>query len=284
MRVFVTGGTGFIGRRVVEKLIGEGHHLLLLCRGRSYYFSKLKNTKIVKGDLSNINKWKGFVKKFKPDAVIHLAWEGIPDYGFRMSKKNFINGLDLLSMLKETSCKKILVTGSCWEYGQSFGRLDEDMAVSPLNAFSASKNALNWLGGEIAKEAGIKFVWARVFYVYGPGQKNSSLIPYLISSFKSGNRLKLNNPHGGNDFIYVEDAAGALVALLSNGRAGVYNIGSGKITSIADVVNEVYGKKIIKKPNKIKGFYADISKIKKETNWFPRTSIKKGIEKTIEVF
>ncbi len=296
MRVFITGGTGFIGKNVVNQLEKEGFSILLLTRAsKENIFSIIKSKKvdIVSGDLSDINKWETKLKQFKPDTTIHLAWEEIPDYGVETSIKNLKYGLNLFEELAEIGCKKIICTGSCWEYGKNQGKISEDLPVKFSNAFTAAKNALHWLGREIAKENNIQFIWTRLFYVYGPGQRVNSLIPYIIKCVKEGKKPKIRTPSVRNDFIYVKDVAKAIVAILENcNQSTVYNIGSGYSTSIQDIVKIVYSElnlqykpkdKVFKSYNiDFDYFWADISKIKKEVGWEPKITIEEGIQKIIE--
>lgn len=286
MRIFVTGGAGFIGKHLTKKL-EEQHHSLLLLSQRS-----LAEINFVEGNLADINKWKVRVEKFKPDACVHLAWEALPDYSAATSAKNLRYGLDLISMLTKIGCKKFLSAGSCWEYGQQSGKLSEDMAFKPLNAFTAAKNSLHWLGAEIAKENNMQFIWTRLFYVYGPGQRETSLIPYLINCVKSGKTPEIKNPLAKNDFIYVEDVADAISMILKKcKKSAVYNIGSGKATSVQDIIKTVYNNLNLRYKPKYKSFksntsssdnfWGDISKIKREIGWKPKTTIKEGIKRTI---
>lgn len=295
MRVFLTGGTGFIGRYVVKHLEKEGSNILLLTPvSKENIFSVIKSKKvdIVSGDLSDIDRWETKLKQFKPDTTIHLAWEGIPDYGVKTSIKNLKYGLNLFEELAEIGCKKIICTGSCWEYGQNQGKISEDSPIKSSNAFTAAKNALHCLGREIARENNIQFIWTRLFYVYGPGQRGKSLIPYIIKYIKEGKKPKIKTPSARNDFIYVEDVAKAIVAILKKcNRSTVYNIGSGYSTSIQDIFKIVYSKlnlqhKLKNEPFNTENicsdnFWADISKIKKEIGWKPKTIIKEGIHKTV---
>jgi len=295
MKVFVTGGTGFIGPYVIRELSKRGHHLLLLLEKPEAQTRKLnlpKEVKFVKGNLSNINSWKNTVKNFKPDTAIHMAWEGIPDYSAEMSIKNLKYGLNLFKELAELGCKKIICTGSCWEYEQNHGKLSENLPVRPSNAFTVAKNALHLLGREIAKEKNIQFIWTRFFYVYGPGQRENSLIPYIIKCVKEGKRPEIKTPSARNDFIYVEDVAKAIVAILEKcNQSNVYNIGSGYSISIQDIIKIVYNElnlqyntkdKLFKSPNiPFDNFWADISKIKKEIGWEPKINIGEGIKRVI---
>ena len=296
MRVFLTGATGFIGRYVLKHLEKEDYNILLLTRASKENFSSIISSRkvdIVSGNLSDINKWKDKLIQFKPEVTIHLAWEGIPDYGVKASIKNLKYGLDLFEELAEIECKKIICTGSCWEYGQNQGKLSEDFPIRTSNAFTAAKNALHWLGREIAKESNVIFIWTRLFYIYGPGQRENSLIPYIIKCVKEGKKPKIETPSARNDFIYVEDVAKAIVAILENCTLStVYNIGSGHSTSIQEIIKEIYNCYNIKYIQKSKqlnedeaiNFWADISKIKYDTGWEPKIGVKEGIQKTIDYF
>ena len=295
MRAFLTGGTGFIGRYVLKHLEKEGHDILLLTRASKENFSsiiKSKKVNIISGNLSDIDKWKNKLIQFKPDTTIHLAWEGIPDYGVKTSIKNLKYGLNLFEELARIGCKKIICTGSCWEYGQNQGEISEDLPVKSSNAFTTAKNALHLLGREIAKGNNMQFTWTRLFYVYGPGQRENSLIPYIIKCVKEGKELKIKTPSARNDFIYVEDVARAIVAILEKyTQSTVYNVGSGYSTSIQDIINIIYNelnfkhksKDDLSKTEKIcsDNFWADISKIKKDVSWEPKIDIKNGIKKNI---
>jgi nucleoside-diphosphate-sugar epimerase len=285
MRIFITGGTGFIGKPTLRELQKRGHELLILSpEPIPKEFKNLRKLTFVKGNLSNSERWLRKLKSFRPEAALHMAWEGLPDYGQKTSIKNLNYGLNLFYILGKVGCKKVVTTGSCWEYGTKEGKLHEDMPVYPFNSFSAAKNALHWLGKEIAQEYRMQFIWTRLFFVYGPGQRKESLIPYLISCKKSGRKPKIKNPDGGNDFIYVEDVARALSQILEKkikSSYTVYNIGSGKLISNLSVANYVYGRKLYSPPRRPKGFLADITKIQREIGWCPTVYIYQGINITL---
>jgi len=294
MKIFVTGGTGFIGKYVVKKLHEDNHNLLILVYGKipqDFPLKPSRKLKFINGNLADISSWKNAVKKFKTQATIHLAWEAIPLFDAKTSFKNLVQSLNLMLLMAEMGCKIFLSAGSCWEYGDQYGKLKEDGLVKPFTAFAAAKNSVHLMAKAIAKEFGMKFIWTRFFFVYGPGQKESSIIPHVIKSVIAGKKPQIKNLSAQNDFVYVEDVAEAIVMILNKSKEdyAVYNIGSGKLTSVGKIAKIIYSGfhspfifKLPKKKNK--GFYADISKIKKEIGWRPKTSIETGIKKTIDYY
>jgi len=292
MRIFITGGTGFIGKLVVKSLQKTKHQLLVLTSKKSnaMVLTGSKNLQVVSGNLARPKQLELILRKFRPEIAIHLAWEGIPDYGVEMSKKNLLYGLNLIELLGQIGCKIFIGAGSCWEYGVTAGKINEAVVSSSPNPFTAAKISLQLFGEQIAIKYGMKFVWMRFFYVYGPGQKISSLVPLLIQSAMKGKMPELKNPSSGNDFIYVDDVATALVRLVQKYRAipaGIYNVGSGYLTGvqqIAELVMKHFGIESKFSQIKPKGFYADISKLTKAMGWKPNTSIDQGIKKTIKYF
>lgn len=296
MNIFITGGTGFIGAHVVKKLEGEGHDLLLMSRSAissNVPSDILKNVEIVTGNLSDINScWKE-IKRFQPQTTIHMAWEGIPDYGYKTSIMNLRYGLDLYALLAELGCERVITTGSCWEYCRKYGKLSENTTLVPNNAFTAAKNALHWIGREIAKENNMQFIWTRFFYVYGPGQKEASLIPYIINCVREGKKPEIKTPYARNDFVFVEDVAEAISMLVKNCKqSAVYNIGSGYSTSVQDIIKIVCDNYDFQyesmHTNQISelfvDFWADISRIKSEIGWEPKIDIDEGIRRTNDYY
>lgn len=290
MRIFVTGGTGFLGKYVVNELHKKGHHVLVLSRTSH----RQPGVEFLKGDMSDVSKWKKKLKLFKPDSAIHLAWEGLPSQAIDVSMKNIFGGMECIRALGEAGCKTIVVAGSDQEYGHSGKKMKEDSLVKPYNLLFSSKVALYWLGSKLAEQYKMNFVWARIFFLYGAGQRPGALIPYLTTSLYGGAEPEIRNPHGANDFVYVQDAAEALV-LLATKKAkasnAIYNIASGVLTPTATIISHVYASFKKKPPRFSKnpngpatwvGAYADISKIKKDFGWKPKVGLEAGIKKTVK--
>ncbi len=296
MKIFITGGTGFVGSHLVQKLIKEGHNILLLCENEKKISRKIHSVSRVRfllGNMANISKFSIKIKKFNSDVGIHLAWEGIPNSDLKLNLKNLNGGLNVIQTLAESGVKRIFVAGSCHEYGEPGKKVSENLPLNPYNALYAAKAALYFLSSEICKKYGVKLIWGRIGFVYGPGQRGTSLISHLINSIQKNEEPVLRNPNGGNDFIYINDVVRAISMLIKGKNLGVneiYNIGSGKLGGVMKITENIYdafklplpkGMKRVKKPI---GFFMDISKIKKDIGWQPQITIEKGIKKTVAFY
>ena len=186
--------------------------------------------------------------RFSPRVCLHLAWDGIPDYSYEYSKRNLDNSLALINMLvNETECRKIIVSGSCWEHGQSF--------------FAWAKNALHAYGSFFCAWHKVDFIWLRIFFAFGPGQKRGSLIPTVYEAVNKGEKPGIKNPGNRQDFIYVGDVAQAFrLAVKKNMGPGTYKIGRGEMVSVGDVCRMVE---------------------KTMTGWRPGVTVRQGIKNYI---
>lgn len=297
MKIFITGGTGFIGKHVVKQLANRQHELMLLVRDEMDVPDGFadERLKFINGDLSNTDKIKGLLKDLKPDATLHMAWEGLPDYGMEMSLRNLRYGQDLFAAAAKAGCECIVSIGSCWEYKKIIGGLTESSEIEFSRMFPAVKNSLCLIGQAVCNEHNMQFYWPRVFFVYGPGQRDSSLIPSIIRSFRNGDVPEISNPNNKNDFVYVEDAADAIVRILERRpEKTVYNIGSGisrSVYEVASVISEIMGCRLGRNdmPEKCPAqpddnFWADISIARNDLGWSPKHCIIDGIKETVNYF
>tara|TARA_B110000003_G_C16652104_1_gene534640 strand:+ start:4534 stop:5433 length:900 start_codon:yes stop_codon:yes gene_type:complete len=295
MNILLTGGTGFIGSYVLEILKKNNNSKILV-------LSRSKNKKTINDnviwhscDLSESNSYKNIVHEFAPNILIHLSWEGIPDFSYKMCLKNLNSSIELINIVaSSSSIKKILVTGSCFEYNKFQGECNETHNCVSKDYFTWSKNAvLDYLKLKCT-ENNISYSWSRLFYVYGPGQREKSLIPVLINFINQNQVPELRTPKNSNDFVYVEDVAKCIVEMSLNfTSSGIYNIGSGQSTPILDITkiaeniinnDNKLTKKLFKnsiKSLKTVDFWANLDKTKKDFKWLPETSLHTGISKLI---
>ena len=286
MRILLTGGSGFLGTHLLPLL--EGHQLMLL--GRREVDFPYPNLTYLWCDLSDAETWEGQVRDFSPDAGIHLAWTGLPDYSFPRCLENFNSSINLIKTLASAGCKTIFVAGTCWEYGDISGQVREIDIPGPMTLYPSFKTGLRLISESIATEHEANLIWGRVFFVYGPGQRETSIIPACYRAIKNREVPEVRNPGAINDFVHIGDVVGAINALVETpGVSGVFNLGSGipgKVSEVCRYVAQKLNAESIlpdwKEQVQQTGFWADTSLIKKKTGWEPKFSLKEGIERTID--
>lgn len=273
MKILVTGGTGFIGKEVVRRLSRSSHTVQVMRRNEFLQ-----------------------IIEFQPDAIIHLAWEGLPDYASQdLADRNLLFARTLFSVVQNMPCvKTVLAAGTCWEYGYNLmsGKVCEDVFVpvldknESLRPFLQAKRLIRLEGERLL--SGKNFIWVRPFFVYGPDQRASSLLPTMYKAFKENQIPKIKTPKLAHDFIHVEDVADAIVKLvLQNAPKGTYNIGTGHPRTVSDAVNllaDHMGKDRMPESKSFGGMWADPSKLSQTiTGWHPR-SLWTGIRETVEAW
>lgn len=289
MRVLITGGNGFIGSEILNLLIKKKYKVLNLCRN-----NVIKNSYATyyKCDLFKPNTYIKKIINFDPEILIHLAWNGIPDF----TKKN-CNQNEKFSkkFIKETaklkSIKKIIVAGSCFEIKYKKNSCSEKKLFDTNSNFTNAKYEIFKYLKKISEKKDKKYYWLRIFYAYGPNQKNNSIIPYIYHSLKKKNLIALKNSYNELDFINTKDIARYFVKIIEcKTPAGIYNVGSGKSISIIKIFKFI--KKILNKNNseffsennKKTKFYSDNYKSKKIINFNPRVNIFTGIKEQLNSF
>jgi UDP-glucose 4-epimerase len=288
MRVVVTGGTGFIGRNLVWALLARGHQVLQI--GRSAATRSESSARHLQADLIDPSSYAQALAAFEPEAACHLAWEGIPDFSAPVCERNRAMSIRFLeTVMAIGSCRKVIGAGSCWEYGLQEGICLEEAPAQPGTDFTRAKDSIRRFGLEKAAQTGKAFGWFRIFYVYGPGQRKGSLIPSTVDAWRSKKNAAPKNPEAAQDFICLEDAVDALVrAVEKEWPSGVYNLGTGSLTSVADIVRIV--QELMNDPTteispaerrETGGIWASTGQAQRHLGWHARTPIAEGLRKTL---
>jgi UDP-glucose 4-epimerase len=288
MKVVVSGGSGFLGRPCIETLLQRGHQVLCLSRSPSPN-PEVDGLRWHLADLNSPSSYRSAIETFQPQAALHLAWEGIPDYSLENSLRNIQSGALFSEVLLQTGCTRLVVSGSCWEYGKLLGALREDMEPANPSVFGAAKNAQRLLLLALAQAANASLAWGRVFFSYGPRQKEASLVPSICRAILAGQPPALRTPGVVSDFISIEDVASALVLLTEEKASGVFNVGSGQGTSaasVADLLLEIAGLPPVfaqaeSAKGSVNGFYADISAMN-NLGWRPLIGLEEGLRRAFE--
>ncbi len=283
MKIFVTGASGFIGTPLLESLVRHGHDVMALGRG------VINNARVstIVGNLTYPETYAERLADFNPDATIHLAWEGLPDYGLAVCQKNFDATILLYENVLRSGCSRMFVAGTCWEYGSATGRVTEDYVGKDLSLFAAYKASLYLIGKSMFDSHNGDLLWGRIFFAYGHQQRESSLIPSCYHALLNGVQPALKSPSAANDFIHVADVAEAIsVIVQSNMKGCQINIGTGQpttVTKVVELIAKSLGKDWLAVESKAQspvGFWADIKKLQ-SLNWKPRHSLDSGVLSTV---
>ena len=293
----ITGGAGFIGSNLAEHLVNIGHKVVVLdnfVSGNKSNLSHLKkkNLKIIKIDISNS---KNLDKYFKgTDYIFHLAAlaQIIPSikYPKKYFKNNVIGTIKVLEAAKKVKIKKFIyaASSSCYGVPKNIPTSEND-EIDLRNPYAVTK----FVGEEIVMKYASMFkmpnISFRFFNVYGPrlniSGQYSAVIGNFLSQTKKNKKLTIvGDGKQTRDFIHVDDLANAFIKVIKSKKVNkIYNLGSGKKTSI-NLIAKIFGgkKKFIPiRPGEPKNSLANISKIKKEIKWKPKISIEEGIKKLL---
>ena len=238
MKIAITGATSFIGHHVRNVLAKTDHVVVLVVRNVKKVGDRAANEEIVVADLSQARTdW--FELFGKPDAVLHLAWGGLPNYvDCYHVEVELPMQLRFLSALVNSGLERLVVAGTCYEYGMSSGALSEDHKTNPNTPYGIAKDRLRKDLFELKSKKDFELTWARIFYPYGEGQSENSIYSQLTRAI-SNNEKEFAMGSGTQmlDFIQVTRVASVLVSLATRcAGVGIVNIGSGNPQSVLDFV------------------------------------------------
>ncbi|MEA2677067.1 MAG: hypothetical protein QOJ81_1208, partial [Chloroflexota bacterium] len=175
----------------------------------------------------------------RPDILLHLAWDGLPNY---QSSRHLETELPIqvafLDGLIEAGLPSLLVTGTCYEYGLLEGELVEGAAGSLTNVYARAKVALYEKLCRMKEAHPFALIWARLFYLWGPGQAAGSLFSQLKAAAERGDeRFPMSKGEQLRDYLPIEEAASKLAALaMLQEDIGLVNLCSGRPTSVRSLV------------------------------------------------
>lgn len=242
MNILVTGATGFIGRYLVQTLLDQGHAVTALARDPELaqglpWFDRVRFVPHDVGQpLANPRSLLGL-----SDLVIHLAWSDLTDYrSLAHIERTLPAHYAFLKALVEAGAPRLLVTGTCFEYGLQSGALHEELDCRPTIPYAIAKDTLRRFLEALRQVHPFRLQWARLFYSYGEGQKSNSLLALLDRAIAAGEPVF--NMSGGEqlrDFQPVEYLAAQLALVAqAEGFEGAINICSGTPISVRRLAEE----------------------------------------------
>ncbi len=247
--LIITGWSGFIGSHFL-RLCEEDIYLFCVSRGNSDYpirkdlvdyVTRRKNISFLKADILSYDGIKNIVS-VKAPILVHFAW--VTEHGKYWESLENIKWLyysfELVRSFIEAGGKKVLVAGTCAEYDWSMKIMKENSTPEkPFSLYGLSKLMLLRILEHLCKRSGVKLIWGRIFFAFGPGEDRRKLIPSSIISLMKWKRTECLKSDVVRDFVYVEDVADAFLKLLKSDSEGIINIGTGVGRKIVEVVRKI---------------------------------------------
>lgn len=295
MKILVTGGAGFIGSHVVDRLIEDSHDVLVLdslVRGKRPNVHQ--EAQFIRADIRDRGRIRQVLIKFRPRAILHLAAQiNVRDSIERPDEDaevNILGGLSVLgACLEAGTCRFIFASSGGAIYGeQPSYPCSESALTRPTSPYGIAKLAFeHYLAGE-AERRKLDAVSLRLANVYGPRQDprgEAGVISIFLSRILAGKPPTVfGDGLQTRDYVFVEDVARAFAAALS-GPPGTYNVGTGLETDVNQLVDELTrlagfkGKPIYAAPipGEVRRNALDASLSHKRLGWFPEVDLKQGL-------
>ncbi len=304
MKILVTGGAGFIGSHLVDRLIDEGHQVVVIDNLSTGSRKNLNSkAKLWKMDIQS-SKVKEVFEKEKPNAVFHLAAQidlrkSVED-PIKDAKINILGSLNILQSFYNSChshCKFIFTSTGGAIYGDAdIIPTPESYPEKPLSPYGAEKLVFDKYLNYYNQVFNLPYVSLRLANVYGPRQNSkgeAGVVAIFSDAMLSGNQpIIFGSGKQTRDFVYVKDVVEAAVSALKKNKIGIHNIGTAKQTDINTVFSKI--KKITgsecreihqpAKPGEQKTSCLNIEKAKKELGWQPKYDLDKGLEETVKWF
>lgn len=247
--LLVTGASGFVGARVVRLALEHGHSVTALVRPGSQLHRLapvLREVELVETDITDFEELERVVGRVRPHACVHLAAVGAvvreDDLG-RVLAANAEAPARLAEALGQAGSTRLVTAGSSSEYGRVDGAMDESRAARADDVYGVAKLAGGLLAAQTAARHGMKSAHLRLFSVYGPGEDGRRLVASVVDALLDRRPIDLTPGEQVRDFVYVDDAAEALLAAVERpGLDGVtINVGSGVQTTVRDLCETLAG-------------------------------------------
>ncbi|MEA2016430.1 MAG: GDP-mannose 4,6-dehydratase [Actinomycetota bacterium] len=309
MNILVTGGAGFIGSHLCEKLINLGFNVICVDNFNKFYSTAIKEDniskiaanskfKLFRADICDLNQIDDVFSRNKVELVIHLAARA----GVRPSikdpllyeKVNVAGTINLLECCKKHDILKLIFASSSSVYGgnMKIPFSENDNVDRPISPYAATKRAGELICHTYYSLYGISAFCFRFFTVYGPRQRPEMAIHKFTRQILGGKQVKLfGNGSSSRDYTYIDDVISGIVNSLDIVKGfEIINLGNSnsvKLINLVSLIEDITGRKanikfIENQPGDVFLTYADIRKAGKMLKYSPETNIKEGLIKFIE--
>lgn len=301
-RVLVTGSTGFVGGRLVPKLVKRGYDVYSLERyvtGR-YVLGQERDVKTVFGDLKEYFMVRRMIREVQPEVVVHLAAISAVAYSYDHPHENIETNLLGTVNLAEACLREVphfkqfLFASTSETYGNGPSPKTEETPQNPNSPYAVSKAACEKYLVYMRDAHGFPVTILRNFNTYGRRDNPHFVVERTITQMLQGKTVRLGDPSPIRDFEYVDDHVSSYLSCLDNpnSKGEVFNFCTGKgvsikqmvdlISKLCDYKGEIIWGTIPSRPLDIKELVGDYSKAKRLLGWHPKFTCEKGLQLTID--
>ena len=291
-RVIVTGASGFIGRACIGPLVERGFDVHAVARSPATD----ADTRAVwhYHDLLAPGEHTRLVDAVHPTHLLHMAWYAVPaKYWTAPENAHWVAAsVALARAFERAGGARFVGAGSCAEYAPADGDCDEKTTpLAPATLYGRSKHAVYRDVSALAAGR-FSFGWGRIFFLYGPHEPPSRLVPGVIRSFMDGREALCTAGTQVRDFLHVADVGDAFAALVDSDVDGAVNIASGRPVSIAEVVlsiaRQMDAERLVRlgaRPipdGELPSITAATARLRDDVGWSGARDLERGIAATIE--
>ncbi len=297
-KIIITGGLGFIGSKLIKKLKKQ-YQIIVFDNLYTNLVKKIDGIKIIKCDLTNYKSLKK-IKIKNIYCVVHLAGQSSGPKSFKIPeldlKLNLLSTINVVNFCKLKKIKKIIFSSTFTVYGdvKNKEKISENEKCDPKSFYAISKYVSEKYLIQLCSKYKICWNILRFFNVYGPGQDLSRTDQGIVSIFlnliRNNNKIAIQGSlNRFRDLIYIDDVINSIILLIrdTKHKNEIYNIGTGKKTTIKNLITKIsklYNKRKSLKisfskptPGDLLGSYANIEKAKKHLGFVPSIKLDKGL-------
>ncbi|MBB3108741.1 UDP-glucose 4-epimerase [Paenibacillus phyllosphaerae] len=297
-KVIVTGGAGFIGSHIVDKLIRLGHQVLVVDNLSTGRLSNLNQGALFRRMDINDDRLSDVFTAFRPEVVIHHAAQVSVAHSMKNplldAKVNIMGTINVLEACQRSGAGKIIYASSAAVYGKpERAVIDEDHALNPMSFYGISKHTPEHYIETYAELIGLEYTIFRYSNVYGGRQDahgEGGVVSIFTDRLLSNEKcLIFGDGEQTRDFIYVKDIVEANIAAMTRGSGLIMNISNNTSTTVNELLRtmcELLGKPFSptympSRPGDIKDSMLDNSRARRELGWAPGCTLQVGLEETL---